>query len=88
MVVWQVKLKRDERYPNLVVRLSKMKDNAYETLEMKAVGREERIPVDYWSFVQGHDGECKNIRPLFPFEVSFLLSFISRSEEMYKFVRY
>lgn len=66
-----------------------MKDNPYETLEMKAVGREERIPVDYWSFVQGHDGKCKNIRPLFPFEVSFLLFLsIICSEEMYKFVPY
>lgn len=76
--IWQAKLtKRDERYPNLVVRLSKMKDNSYETIEMRAVGKEEKIPLDYWSFVHGHAGGCKNIRPLLPFEVFSFLSSVS-----------
>lgn len=54
-----------------------MKDNSYETIEMRAVGKEEKIPLDYWSFVHGHAGGCKNIRPLLPFEVFSFLSSVS-----------
>lgn len=74
----QAKLsKRDEKYPNLVVHLSKVKDNSYETIEMIAVAREDKIPLDYWSFVEGHPGGCKNIRPLLPIEVSSFLSSVT-----------
>ncbi len=63
-------LKSEDRYPELVVALSKMVDSPYETIEMRACVKEGKVPLDYWTFVQGNPGgRNKKIRPLFPFEV-------------------
>ncbi|KAG0566378.1 hypothetical protein KC19_7G059400 [Ceratodon purpureus] len=61
------------RYPNLEVALSRNVDSAYETIEMRACVKEEKVPRDYWSFVQGNPGSRKNIRPLFPCEALSIL---------------
>ena len=70
--IWQAKIpKSEDRYPELVVSLSKKADSTCETIEMRACVKEEKkVPLDYWTFVHGNPGgREKNIRPLFPFEV-------------------
>lgn len=66
-----------------MVTLSKMKDNSYETIEMKASVKEGKLPLDYWNFVCGNPERVNNTRPLLPFEVpSILLSAGSHETEI------
>ncbi|XP_024400544.1 DNA-directed RNA polymerase IV subunit 1 isoform X2 [Physcomitrium patens] len=67
-----------DRYPNLVVTLSKMKDNSYETIEMKASVKEGKLPLDYWNFVCGNPERVNNTRPLLPFEAYNILQSLSK----------
>lgn len=65
--------KSEELYPGLVVALSKNADNPSETILMRALAKEEKVPLDYWAFVNGRPrGYEKNLRPLLPFEVHLL----------------
>lgn len=68
--IWQANITSKDRYPNLEVALSRKVDSSYETIEMRACVKEEKVPLDYWTFVQGNPrGFHKNIRPLLPCEV-------------------
>jgi hypothetical protein len=60
---------KEDRYPNLVVTVTKKNENSYETIEMKACAKDDLVPSDYWDFVEGHPGGCKSTRLLVPFEV-------------------